>query len=69
MTDMVERVAKVLAEADGQREGDISVLYDYYLELARDVLAEMREPTEEIFTINGSANWSKMIDAALSRSP
>jgi len=73
MSEMVDRVAKVLAKADGEADGDVSVMFDYYLELARAAIEAMREPTLEMINAakweDGSHTarivWAEMINEAL----
>ena len=63
MSEMIERVAKALAKADG----DPSVLFDYYLEHARAAIEAMREPTEEMskagFVVNKFDNEIRCCDS------
>jgi hypothetical protein len=73
MSEMVERVARaVLSALNELTSGDYSLDYvrpsglTAAQEVARAAIEAMREPTDRIAKINGSANWSKMIDAALS---
>lgn len=66
---MVQRLAKVLAELDGESEEAVYV----YVPAAKVVIREMREPTEGMLDAGNLNNcgkpsyaaWQAMIDAAL----
>ena len=68
MTEMVERVARALAEVDANHE-----IYHQrpYVEWARAAITAMREPTKEMVRAGfrdwggTSGTWQAMIDAAL----
>lgn len=72
MNEMIDRVARALCEAEGDRDE----LWDAYLEPARAAIEAMREPTKEMLFAGdlhctyGCKCWSgdiypAMIDAAL----
>lgn len=69
MSEMVERVAKAMWEKTytspwrSKAAGDD--LTQEYLDMARAAIEALREPTEAMRRINGSANWQAMIDKAL----
>ena len=69
MSEMVERVAKAIAEADGDH-----TVMDHHRRRSRAAIEAMREPTEEMKLAPPDVNfspseaeyvWQAMIDAAL----
>ncbi len=64
--DMIERVARAIANADDNS------FYERYLILAKAAIEAMREPTEEMINfawdkraVGVKGSWNTMIDAAL----
>ena len=80
MNEMIERVARAMAEADVH-----NTAWKLYVREARAAIEAMREPTEEMFVAAYAVNggkwtddeyepppkicWSAMIDAALKPHP
>ncbi len=70
VTEMVERVARAICEADGDTPSN---LHEYQLERARFAIRAMRDPTEQMLPgpsrdpepESATDTWQSMIDAAL----
>lgn len=82
-SEMVERVARVLARTENQRQldtgfawpedlkgGDLEADWQEYESDARAAIKAMRSPTRSICEIGGigAASWEAMIDAILEES-